>query len=88
MFQIYYEVFSADQPEIVIGRLVLNAVQAVTALARNTVADIHVSRQVRQVQKVHALVTLNARWLSAAHIIQGVPSISAEIMDKTFIMPN
>ena len=57
----------------------------VTALARNTVADILVSRQV---QKVHALVTLNARWPSAAHIIQGVPSISAEIMDKTFIMPN
>ena len=63
MFQIYYEVFSADQPEIVIGRLVLNAGQAVTALARNTVADILVSSE-------HAVLTINART-SAAHI-QGV----------------
>ena len=56
----------------------------VTALARNTVADILVSRQVRQ--KQHAVLTINARVPSAAHI-QGVPSISA-IMDKNMIMPN
>ena len=55
----------------------------VTALARNTVADILVSRQVRQ----HAVLTINARVPSAAHI-QGVPSISAENMDKNIIMPN
>ena len=85
MFQIYYEVFSVDQQEIVIGRLVLNAGQAVTVRGMTTAADILVSRQAHQ--DVHAVLTINARVPSAAHI-QGVPSISAENMDKNIIMPN